>query len=264
LPSPAYGPAAYVIYNTGGPVGTGNEWPSSNTIPNLNIEGRTVLNIGIPSVSNARIISGNVIVGVGSRLSLNEGGHQRTAPLNIGGSITSDGEIDVSSQSGGIIVLNGTYTGGPASLFRRNGQKDLCPLISATIQNTSGCNAYDGSINITVQSYFLPVYFNWTGTGPSAIFPTNQNQIDLFAGNFTLSISETGTDGSGCNFISNFEINGQIVSCGYPLVVDTATCTCQSQVVSSTEETQHNNGHSLWFLLRYDILICAIIFSFIF
>ncbi|MFA6457430.1 MAG: hypothetical protein WCW40_11455, partial [Bacteroidota bacterium] len=122
--APTYVGSALLNYATGGTFARGIEWSSfggAGYPKNVQISNNTTLNLGFGGTGTARQLSGNLTIDSGSTLSMNVGGSQMTAPLNVLGYVINNGTLELSSSSGGYIDVKGD--------FEQNGT--LTPHLSA-------------------------------------------------------------------------------------------------------------------------------------
>jgi hypothetical protein len=115
--SPTYlCPASTLAYSTGGIFVRGLEWPSVSSgqgFPsNVAIENNTTINF--PTVG-AGYICNDLTIENGSSLMQNHSG--ASAPLTVGRNVTIDGALSLGSNTGGDLVLGGSWTRSTAGTF---------------------------------------------------------------------------------------------------------------------------------------------------
>ena len=125
---PTYSSNSTLIYSDDNTYGRGAEWSATSGAGypnNVIIQDNTTLDLGNGGAGTAREIAGNLTVFSGSTLSLDD--TPMTAALRVKGNFINDGSVELSSSSGGDLILegdfddNGTFTANGRAVFFEGG-----------------------------------------------------------------------------------------------------------------------------------------------
>lgn len=112
--APNYGGSSTLRYSDAVTFQRGMEWSSTSnpgSPVSVTVESGATLNLsgGAPSVY--RELQGNLSVASGATLTMDAPGYEMTAPLRVWGNVTANGFLELSSVSGGYLIVDGDFNG---------------------------------------------------------------------------------------------------------------------------------------------------------
>jgi len=126
------------------------------------------------------------------------------------------------------------------------------PVVSAVLVQPTTCVTTDGSITLTVSGGtggVGPYSYAWVGPG---VNPTNQNQVNLGVGNYTVTVTDIP---SGCQFIQAYALPGpggcNICPTVPALTTNPTPAVCQNANVTLTASGLTNMGVTYGITFKY-------------
>jgi len=163
-----YGVNSHLVYNTGAVYDRRVEWGASGTgtigvtpgYPNdVTITGNTTLNYVHETIGIAKSIYGDLVIDAGSSLYMDYGSPSPgiTDPLTVNGNVTINGNLSLSNDVGGDIIVKGNWTRGAGSTLVNNERAVFFTGTSEQVINTAGGETFDyvvldNSSNLDLQS----------------------------------------------------------------------------------------------------------------
>ena len=210
---PIYATGSTLQYNTGGSSAYGRylEWNSTSGAgypANVQISNNTTLVMGTNNQQAiASQISGNLIVDLGSKLSLDSTGYDLTTPFTVLGDVTVNGSLVLSNSGGGDLKTYGNISFGASSVFTPNARaifflKDGTQTVthaSGTITIPYLVIGRIGGSGTTVQLNGTHLISSAPNGGNSISFTNSTDILDLNGKDMTLgTVGQTSTiSGSG-------------------------------------------------------------------
>ncbi len=226
--APTYASGSTLKYNSGGIYGRGSEWStiSGAGYPHhVQISNGTTLNLGANlGTATARQIAGNLAIESGSVLSMDIIGSVMTAALTVKGNYLNSGTTNLSSSSGGDLILEGNLTDN--GTFAANGR-----AVFFHGANNQSVTSSDDPLDIDV------VRFNKTG-----------GEVILLQ---HLLIDETA-DPVQFAGVSILNLNGKTATFGKASVASQITMNSTSAIKGSATSTLSILGTGSFGTIRFD------------
>lgn len=139
--APVYDIGSTLAYSVDGTYNRGDEWSATSGAGyphNVEIIGSTNFNLGYGDSSVSRQIAGNLFIESGSLLTMDASSDKMIAPLTVIGDVLIEGELRLSSESGGNFEIGGDWT--LNDTFTPNGRS---VTFNGSAQSLNGATTFD-------------------------------------------------------------------------------------------------------------------------